>query len=112
MSNELAVAAVTETLRDLISTPVHNTVTGALVGTFSPDDTANLFKPGVNIFLYQVSPNAALRNADLPTRTPDGTLLRRPQAALDLHYLLTYYGDYSVLEPQRLLGAVAKTLHA
>jgi hypothetical protein len=114
MSNELAVAAVTETLKDLISTPVGNAVTGAQVGTFSPDDTANLLtvKPGVNIFLYQVSPNAALRNADLPTRTQDGTLQRKPQAALDLHYLLTYYGDYSVLEPQRLLGAVVKTLHA
>jgi hypothetical protein len=117
MSNDLAVAAVTETLRDLIGTPVANAVTGAQVGTFSPDDTGNLFKPGnpgVNIFLYQVSPNAALRNADLPTRTHDRppTLLRKPQAALDLHYLLTYYGDYSVLEPQRLLGAVAKTLHA
>jgi hypothetical protein len=111
MSNELAVAAVTETLRDLISTPVHNAVTGALVGTFSPDDTPNLFKPGVNIFLYQVSPNAALRNADLPTRAQHDTLLRKPQVALDLHYLLTYYGDYSALEPQRLLGAVAKTLH-
>jgi hypothetical protein len=113
MSNELAVAAVTETLKDLISTPVGSAVSGALVGTFSPDDNANILKPGVNIFLYQVSPNAALRNADLPTRTQDPrTLLRKPQAALDLHYLLTYYGEYAQLEPQRLLGAVAKTLHA
>ncbi len=114
MSNDLAIAAVTETLRDLISAPVSNSVSGALVATYSPDDTTNLFKPGapgVNIFLYQVSPNAALRNQDLPTRL-NGALLTKPQVALDLHYLLTYYGDYTLLEPQRLLGTVAKTLHA
>src|SRR5262249_15649444 len=69
-------------------------------------------KPGVNIFLYQVTPNAAFRNADLPTRRADGTLVRRPQAALDLHYLLTFYGDDGTLEPQRLLGATILQLHS
>ena len=32
--------------------------------------------------------------------------------ALDLHYLLTFYGDQSVLEPERLLGIVVRTLNA
>ena len=32
--------------------------------------------------------------------------------ALDLHYLLSFHGDEAKLEPQRLLGSVARTLHA
>jgi hypothetical protein len=66
----------------------------------------------IHIYLYGVTPNAALRNSDLPTRDSDGRLTRRPQAALDLHYLLTFYGDDQALEPDRMLGAVARDLHA
>lgn len=53
-----------------------------------------------------------MRNADLPTRRADGSLLRRPQVALDLHYLFTFYGQDSSLDQQRLLGIVARQLHA
>jgi hypothetical protein len=113
MSNALAIATVTETLRNLISQNLDAAqVSGAWVSTVSPDQPATqIANPGVNVFLYQVSPNAALRNQDLPTRTRSGVLIRKPQAALDLHYLLTFYGDYSTLEPQRLLGAATLALH-
>jgi hypothetical protein len=108
MSNALAIAAVTETLVQALTTNLVDVsmVPNAWVSSVTPDQTARLANPGVNIFLYQVTPNAAFRNADLPTRTADGKLLRKPQAALDLHYLLTFYGDETALEPQRLLGAV------
>jgi hypothetical protein len=65
----------------------------------------------VHVYLYQVTPNAALRNADLPLRHADGRLVRRSQAALDLHYLLAFSGDPRTLEPERMLGAVARDLH-
>ncbi len=87
-------------------------VGGAHVTTVRPDNTAQLPAAGVNIFLYQVTPNLAFQNADLPTRRADGTLIRRPQAALDLHYLLTFYGDDATLDQQRLLGATVLELHA
>jgi hypothetical protein len=67
---------------------------------------------GVNVYLYQVTPNAAARNDDLPARGSDGRLVQRPRAALDLQYLLTFYGSDSELEPQRLLGGVVRALHA
>ena len=38
--------------------------------------------------------------------------MQRPQVALDLHYLLTFYGEEAQLEPQRLFGSVVRTLHA
>lgn len=115
MSNYLAVATVTATLRRNLQAAIdtEEVVPGAKVGTGRPEGTENGSpKTGVNIFLYQVTPNAAWRNADLPTRGVDGPLKQRPQVALDLHYLLTFYGDESTLQPQLLLGSVVRTLHA
>lgn len=92
---------------------VLNDVAGTIVTTARPDEAVGAnTDPRVNIFLYQTNTNAALRNADLPTRQSDGTLVRRPQAALNLYYLLTFYGAETQLEPQRLLGSVVNVLHA
>jgi hypothetical protein len=113
MSNALAIATVTEALKNLLTSYLDfSEVTGSNVTTLSPDAPTGIANPGINVFLYQVSPNAALRNQDLPTRTPDNKLLRKPQAAIDLHYLLTFYGDYLSLEPQRLLGSATMALHS
>jgi hypothetical protein len=113
MSNFLVVATVTATLKRLLQETANETVPGATVTTARPESLDNGTPgPGINAYLYQVVPNAAWRNADLPTRRADGTLVQRPQAALDLHYLLTFYGNESQLEPQRLLGSAVSILHA
>lgn len=116
MSNFLAIATVTATLSELLSEAValpDVAVGGAAVTILRPDGNGGgMPATGVNVFLYQVTPNAAWRNADLPTRRSDGALMQRPQAALDLSYLLTFYGDESKLEPQRLLGSVVRAMHS
>ena len=112
MSNYLAIATVTAALQQVLQGPVVNAVTGANVGFSRPDPKGSAKGPLVNVYLYQVTPNPAYRNADLPTRRSDGTLVQKPQAALDLHYLFTFQGNDDKLEPQRMLGAVASTLHA
>jgi Pvc16 N-terminal domain len=94
----------------MLTPAVGQAVGNAKVGFGRPDSSNQT--PLVNVYLYQVTPNGAYRNTDLPTRSADGTLGRRPQAALDLHYLFTFHGNDDQLEPQRLLGAVATTLHA
>jgi hypothetical protein len=109
MSNYLAIATVSAALKQVLATPVSNAVNNASVHFGRPDANPQQ-SPLVNIYLYQVTPNAAYRNGDLPTRRADGTLAQRPQAALDLHYLLTFQGDDEQLEPQRLLGAVVTAL--
>jgi len=112
MSNFLAIATVTAALQTMLQAAVGDDVPGATATTVRPDGSDNgLPDPGVNIYLYQVTPNTAWRNADLSTRTSDGRLVRRPRVALDLHYLLTFYGNEGTLEPQRVLGSVARTLH-
>ena len=114
MSNFLAIATVTATLSQLIQAAIAADVPGATVSTIRPDGNGgnNIPDIGVNLYLYQVTPNVAWRNADLPSRNSDGQLVQRPRAAFDLHYLLTFYGNEAQLEPQRLVGSVVRTLHA
>jgi hypothetical protein len=113
VSNHLAIATVTATLRDLLFAAVSVDIPGADVTMVRPDGAGSgVPTTGVNIFLYQVTPSAAARNEDLPTRSQSGTLVRRPRVGLDLHYLLTFYGAEAQLIPQRLLGSAARVLHA
>lgn len=114
MSNFLVIATVTAALKRLLQGAASGAVSGALVRTGRPEAPSNggAVAPGIDLYLYQVMPNAALRNDDLPTRRGDGTLVQRPKVALDLHYLLSFRGDENALEPQRLLGNAARALHA
>jgi hypothetical protein len=112
MSNFLAIATVTEALRQLLDEVVKVDVNGATATAVRPASNGNeLAAVGVNVYLYQASPNTSWRNDDLPSRREDGTAIQRPRAALDLHYLLTFYGDEKRLEPQRVMGSVVQVLH-
>lgn len=113
MSNFLAIATVTATLCRMLQAGMINDVTGANVTSVRPNPTdSGVPTTGVNVYLYQVTPNASLSGWDLPTRSSGGELVQRPVVALDLHYLLTFYGEESELLPQRLLGSAVRTLHA
>ena len=118
MSNFLAVATVTETLRQLLDKAVSRDISGGARATsVRPAGTdkslmEGLPDLGVNVYLYQISFNAERRNSDLPNRRPDGSLMQRPKVALDLNYLLSFYGDEKQLEPQRVLGSVISALHS
>lgn len=112
MSNYLAIATVTAVLQQILQETVETDLPGAQVTTVRPDKKqgVDLDKPGINLYLYQVSPNPAWRNSDLRTRRPKGDLSKQRQAGLDLHYLLTFYGDERELIPQRLLGSAVRSL--
>jgi hypothetical protein len=117
MSNYLAIATVTEAIRQMLDRaikPDFNKVLDEATATaVRPNAGAvGLPKLGVNLYLYQISHNAAFRNADLPTRRADGSVSKSPRVALDLHYLFSFYGEESKLEPQQVLGSVIRTLHA
>ena len=113
MSNHLAIATVTATLAHVLQEAVQEDVTGATVSYLRPDGATGP-APGakVNIYMYQATPNPSWRNSDLPTRGGAGALMQRPRAALDLHYLLTFYGDEKDLVPQRLLGSTVRAIHS
>lgn len=116
MSDYRAIAAVTATLRQLIEEAV-STVPGVgnvKITTSRPDavQSTGTSYEGVNIYLYQVQPNAAFRNSDLPTRSANGNLVQRSSIGLDLSYLLNFYGNDDALTSQLLLGRIVGALHS
>jgi hypothetical protein len=113
MSNYLAVATVTAALQRELQSTIGLDVPGATATTVRPDAAGHgVPEVGVNIFLYEITPNAAVRNRDLPARSGNGqTAVQRPAVALDLHYLLSFYGDDD-LGAQRVLGSVVRHLHS
>ncbi|GAA2809426.1 DUF4255 domain-containing protein [Kitasatospora sp. CM 4170] len=106
MSTGRAIEAVTQTLRSVLG-PVT-----ALVTARPPDQARGAGASGdqLNLFLYDVAPNAAWRNLEPPARSGGGGL--HPPLALDLHYLLTAYADHQdETTAHRLLGQAMQVLH-
>jgi hypothetical protein len=120
MSNALAISGVTAVLQYFLNI-VYNDPLSPLgsvsVSAIAPDIIqANLGSGGnsqlqVNLFLHQVTPNAAWRNVGLPSAGADGgTRLKNPPLALDLHYLLTAYASEDT-QAEALLGYAVLMLH-
>ena len=108
MSNQLAIAAVTATLRSLLVRGV-----GIPEVTARPLDNARRSATGhqLNLFLYQVLPDAALRNQDMPRQTKPGEKAY-PPLPLMLYYLLTAYSDdEDDTSAHRLLGEAMGVLY-
>jgi hypothetical protein len=118
MSNALAISGVTAVLEYLLT----NVYSGAQLGSVSISAVApDLIQSGsssgsdtplqVNLFLHQVTYNAAWRNVGQPSVAADGkTRLGNPPLALDLHYLLTAYGTEDC-EAEALLGFAIQMMH-
>src|ERR1700761_7798823 len=104
MSNHLAAATVSAVIRRTIQNALDSanpSISNAKATTLRPNlPHAEQPTPGVNVFLYKVSPQPQLRGEDLPTRGADGTVVRRPTTILELYYLISFTGDDSKLEPQ------------
>ena len=117
MSNVLAIAATTRTLRNLLlaQMPLLDSELSDLEVTLQPPDLARkgITKAQLNLFLYQVVANAAWRNMDMPGQVRPGETAP-PALALNLHYLITAWGrgdsDSEALS-HRVLAAAMSTLH-
>ena len=106
MSNVLAIAAASRTLRNLLQQrmPLLDTDLSDLEVTLQPPDLARkgISKAQLNVFLYQVVANAAWRNLDMPGRVRPGETAP-PALALNLH-------DLDAVS-HRVLAAAMSTLH-
>jgi len=114
MSDFRVIAAATLTLQNLLLDAIREPTPGATVKTGPPEVRApeEVGEGLINIFLYKVEPNRVWRNEDLPYRRSDGSLMRRPQVAVDVHYLLSFYGDERRKIPYLLMGLTMSALHA
>lgn len=112
MSNSLAIAAVTRTLRDLLFTGVNADLAGTEITTRPPDLARNGRTINqVNVFLYLTTIDAAWRNRDMPDRVHPGET-GFPPLPLTLHYMITAYGeDDDDAVGHRILGRAMSVLH-
>ena len=118
MSNALAIATVTATLRNLLDGGLNDPdfqtisgITGAALTTRPPDIARDGERNQLNLFLYHTRPNAAFRNADLPFQVRPGETVP-PALALDLFYLVTAYGQGNDDQlGHRLLGMAMSRFH-
>ena len=111
MSNFRALAVVTATLEHVLQDAANQAVGQADVRVGAP--TAKLAEDGsplINLFLFRVLPNTQHRNDHFPSRDGAGTQRARARVHLDLHYVLSFYGDAAKFEPERLYGAAALAL--
>lgn len=116
MSNYLGIAIITKALLEVVQGALQDVVPGVSVKAGPPRAPT----PGeieVNIYLYRLEVNAAMRNADLP-RDPWGKpgetgraeRLARPTTAVDLHYLISFSGELH-LATEVMLGLVLTAFH-
>ncbi len=112
MSDPLFISRITTGLRGRLQRAVPDDFPGTLVTTKSPDAARTGQRgPQINLFLYQVNPNATLRN--LPPAEP-GDPGSGPSLALDLSYLVTCYGtdEDGDTAAHALLGCAMLAIHA
>lgn len=116
MSSALAIAAVTAVLKHLLDNGlVHQSVAssvGDVVVSALPPDRIPLGseeRSQVNLYLYRVTPNSGWRRSSAPAVTGNGQA-GRPPLALDLHYLLTIYGERD-FQAEILLGCALQVFH-
>lgn len=99
MTHALAIATATATLVHLLQDSLAQAdVPGAAVTSRPANPPAGWL--GLNVILFNVTPDPALRNA------PSSAL------AYNLHYLVTAHGDAQAGEPERLLAAALLALSA
>jgi hypothetical protein len=112
MSSALAVSAVTAAMRNLLDLGTRDHPPGTVVTTRPPDKARTVISSNqLNVFLYQTTLNAAWRNQDIPSRVRPGET-SPPPLPLNLHYLLTAYGeDDDDTQGHHVLGRAMSILH-
>jgi hypothetical protein len=115
MSNALAIAAVTATLQSILHDGIVPHLNDLTV-TVLPLDKARGTNANnqLNLFLYQITRNAAFSNSDMPRQVRPGET-GVPPLPLNFHYLLTAFGkdDDTAKVPfgHKLLGMAMSILH-
>lgn len=117
MTNSLAIAAVTTTLKNLLVAGFADVSDmGVIKFSVMPPDRArtNDSENQVNLFLYHVAYNGAWRNMPELRRKGLPGEHAEPPLALDLYYIISVYGtanDFPDPSSHRLLGKAMSVFH-
>jgi len=102
VTTALGLASVSVVLVDLLNNglidhDVGSTVGGRITVSALPPDRVlpsnGTEATQLNLFLHHVTPNMGWRNVGQPTRNSRGDRVANPPLALDLHYLMSAYGE-------------------
>jgi hypothetical protein len=119
MSTALGIASVTQVLKDLLNDGlIRHDIGGTInsqvsVSSLAPsliENDKKVTDTQLNLFLYRVSPNSGWHNIGYPSRNSAGEIINNPPLALNLHYMLTAFGD-SELHSEVLLGFGMQLFH-
>src|SRR5438105_11482929 len=117
MSTALVMASVTSVLKDLLDNGlIQHDVTssvGAVTVTALPPDRVPVGaeeRSRLNIFMYRVTPDSRWRSRTTSAPTGPAENAGPPPLALNLHYLLTAYGEHD-FDAEILLGYVIQLMH-
>jgi hypothetical protein len=117
VSTALAIAATTKVLTQILDNRIQAAnLSGILetaVTTAVPPDRVVVGDgelPHLNVFLYEVTYNQGWRQAGLPSMDTRGNTIGRPPLAIDLHYLVSAYGEID-FQGEILLGLGMQALH-
>ena len=115
MSSPLSIASVTSVIKSTLENGLvmhgATAVVGELAVTALPPDripTGADERSQLNIYLYRITPNTAWRA--VPASGAAGAEARPVPLSLDLHYLLTAYGERDY-HAETLLGSAMELLH-
>jgi hypothetical protein len=107
MATYPAIAAVSGAILGLLERGADGTeFAGTSFAHYRSNELQTPMSEGVSLYLYRVSVNQSMRNLP-PHVSRDGRRFR-PPVPVDLHYLLTAWGD--ALKQQRLLGWCIRTV--
>lgn len=116
MNSAFSIASVTAVLKDLLDNRlIQQGVAGSMgditVSALPPDrvPVGGNEQPQINLFLYRVVPNTTWRTSELAPGSENGSS-PISSMALDLHYLLTAYGQQD-FEAEILLGQAVQLMH-
>jgi hypothetical protein len=115
MSSPLSIASVTSVIKSVLENGLvmhgATAVVGELAVTAIPPDritTGVDERSQLNIYLYRITPNTAWRA--IPSDATKTNSARSVPLSLDLHYLLTAYGERDY-HAETLLGSAMELLH-
>lgn len=116
MSSPLGLAAALATLQQLLESGLADLKISDVLGgapsvtCIGPDRIDPDGGNQLNLFLYNQTRNPGWANVGLPSRDTLGERIGNPPLALDLHILITAYGDAD-FHAEILLGAAMQILH-
>jgi hypothetical protein len=113
MSNYLAVPTVTAVLTERLRRAVELAGLADVSFTFAnPGELeSGLAGPHINVFLFDVEQTDSLRNRSLSNRDSTSRMVDPPQVAVNLNYMLSFYGNEGELGPERCMAIALACLH-